>query len=62
MKVTVPFEFAVGNKMLPAGEYQISHEGGSLRIQNRNTKTGLYVIPNPGTPRSTGSLAFALNT
>jgi hypothetical protein len=48
MKVTVPFEFAVGNKMLPAGEYQISHEGGSLRIQNRNTKTGLYVIPNPG--------------
>ncbi len=48
MEATVPFDFAVGNKMLPAGEYLISREGHSLRIENRDTKTGLYIIPNPG--------------
>ncbi len=48
MEAKVPFDFAVGNKTLPAGEYLISHEGRSLRIENRDTKTGLYVIPNPG--------------
>jgi hypothetical protein len=48
LKAEVPFDFAVGDKMLPAGDYLIFRQGVFLRIQNRNTDSGLYVIPNAG--------------
>jgi hypothetical protein len=48
LQATVPFDFAVGNTKLPAGEYRFSHDGSSLRILNRNTQAGLYIIQTPG--------------
>ncbi len=48
LKAEVPFDFAVGEKMLPAGDYLIFRQGEFLRIQNRNTNSMLYVIPNAG--------------
>lgn len=48
LKAEVPFDFAVGDKMLPAGDYLIFRQGVFLRIQNRNTNSALYIIPNVG--------------
>jgi hypothetical protein len=33
MKATIPFEFQIGNTVLPAGEYSVRHSGGVLFVQ-----------------------------
>ncbi len=35
LKANIPFEFTVGNKVLPAGEYMISSDGMSPTVQLR---------------------------
>jgi hypothetical protein len=47
MKVDVPFNFAVGNAQLPAGEYSVSADtnaGGVLTFQNQKAKKGALVL------------------
>ena len=40
-RVKVPFDFAVGNKVLPAGMYSITPINGSaIEVQNRDTSDG----------------------
>jgi hypothetical protein len=40
----VPFEFVVGNKIVPAGEYSVklTESGMGLAVMNPNAKIGLY--------------------
>jgi hypothetical protein len=44
LKVDVPFEFAVGNHLLPAGNYQIASHGDSLFFDNREQGAGLFTM------------------
>lgn len=44
-KAKVPFDFAVNETTLPAGDYLISRLGDFLRIQSQDTSDGVYVIP-----------------
>ena len=32
LKANIPFEFTVGNKVLPAGEYSVKNDGGSSTL------------------------------
>jgi hypothetical protein len=41
----VPFDFSVGQKVLPAGEYTFSSEKEIVRIQSRDRKQNLVVLP-----------------
>ena len=41
----VPFEFSVGNKVLPAGEYKITGETQIVRIQSKDGKQNATVLP-----------------
>jgi hypothetical protein len=49
LKVDVPFAFAAGNTILPAGTYSVSRasEGGlsGLRLSSFENKTSVFVIP-----------------
>ena len=48
----VPFEFVVGEKILPAGEYRISNTGGNaLTIQTRDTGVLATRLTNDIQPR-----------
>jgi hypothetical protein len=40
----IPFEFVVGNKIVPAGEYSVklTDSGMGLAVMNPNAKVGLY--------------------
>lgn len=44
-RFVVPFEFNVGQKVLPAGEYTVSGEGQTVRIQSRNGKDNVLALP-----------------
>jgi hypothetical protein len=41
----VPFDFNVGQKVLPAGEYTFSSEKEIVRIQSRDRKHNLITLP-----------------
>ena len=41
----VPFEFSVGEKVLPAGEYLVSGETQLIRIQSKDRKQQVAVLP-----------------
>jgi hypothetical protein len=41
----VPFNFSVGQKLLPAGEYTFSSEKEIVRIQSRDGKQNLVTLP-----------------
>jgi hypothetical protein len=47
--VTLPFQFVVRGKILPAGTYtakQLSNRSGALRLTNRANSTSVFVLPN----------------
>jgi hypothetical protein len=48
--VTVPFDFVVGGKTLPAGTYTVGRVSynrlGALSISSYDTRSGAFVIPN----------------
>ena len=44
-KFVVPFDFSVGQKVLPAGEYTVSSEKDIVRIQSRDGKQNLIALP-----------------
>jgi hypothetical protein len=56
-RATVPFEFMVGEKMLPAGDYlvgSITQSGDTIRVSSTETATGVsrLTIPADGTSRT----------
>ena len=53
----VPFDFKVGNKVLPAGEYKITGENQIVRIQSKDGKQNATVLP----ARTVGSARVASN-
>jgi len=44
-RFVVPFNFSVGQKVLPAGEYTFSTEKSIVRIQSRDGKQNLIAMP-----------------
>ncbi len=44
VKVDVPFEFTVGNHVLPAGNYRITAHGESLAFDNNDRKAFLFTV------------------
>jgi hypothetical protein len=44
-KFVVPFNFSVGEKVLPAGEYTFTTEESIVRIQSRDGKQNLVTLP-----------------
>jgi hypothetical protein len=44
VKANVPFDFAVGTHVLPAGNYQIAAHGDSLVFDNRDQKASLFAL------------------
>jgi hypothetical protein len=53
MKVSIPFEFQVGNQTLPAGKYLVQKIGDSLRISDRAGHSA-NAITNAVSGKSTG--------
>jgi len=41
----VPFEFSVGEKVLPAGEYIVSSETQLIRVESKDRKQNVAVLP-----------------
>ena len=60
IRVTVPFDFAVGNRILPQGSYHISSDGGFLAFKNSERKTSLFTqgIRNEGAKDDKSMLVF----
>jgi len=54
LKVDVPFEFAVGNHVLPAGNYQIAAHGDSLFFDNHEQRAELFTIATAGDTATDG--------
>jgi len=54
LKVDVPFDFAVGNHVLPAGDYQIASHGDSLFFENREQRAELFTIAAAGDTATDG--------
>ncbi len=48
VKVDVPFDFAVGSHVLPAGTYRIAAHGDSLAFDNYDKKAFLYALARRG--------------
>jgi len=46
----VPFEFSVGNRTLPAGDYVIERDNEFLRIENRDSNRTVTLMTLPGDP------------
>jgi hypothetical protein len=55
VRATVPFDFAVGNRILPHGVYNISSDGNFLSFSSRDSKAHMYTIALRGLPSSDGS-------
>ena len=60
VKATVPFDFTVGNKLLPAGTYTITAENaGVIKIQNSERRVSiLSLATQDGKESKTGELVF----
>lgn len=43
-KFTVPFQFNVGNKVLPAGEYLVSVDNQTIRLQKSDGKANVIAL------------------
>ena len=43
-KFTVPFQFNVGNKVLPAGEYMVSVDNQTIRLQKSDGKANVIAL------------------
>lgn len=48
VKVNVPFDFAVGTHVLPAGTYRIEAHNDSLAFDNRDKKAFLFTLARRG--------------
>jgi hypothetical protein len=46
--VTVPFDFSIGGRVLPQGEYHIATDGGFLSIRDSEQKTHRFLRGVPG--------------
>jgi hypothetical protein len=64
VKADVPFDFVVGNRAYPAGEYILKaalDDGSVIRIEKMNEVSGAFTSSNPcskGTPSAKTSLVF----
>jgi len=60
VKANVPFDFTVGDKLLPAGTYTISEENANvLKIQNRDRGVAILALAtSDGNESKTGELVF----
>jgi hypothetical protein len=63
MKATIPFEFQIGNTVLPAGEYSVRHSGGVLFVKQTagDHKGGMFLTvgeDRPKTSNAEGTLLF----
>ncbi len=47
-RVTVPFDFAVGNRVLPQGTYHIDSDGAFLAFNNPEKGASLFTFRSPG--------------
>ena len=62
VRATVPFDFTVGDKLLPAGNYQITNPStGIIEVQNRDTLAAILTTTSYDSheSRSGGKLVFA---
>ena len=55
VKVNVPFDFAVGNHVMPSGEYRITTQGDDLVFENRTQKAYLFTLAEPGDASTDGT-------
>jgi hypothetical protein len=55
LKVNVPFDFAVGNHVMPSGEYRISTQGDDLVFENRTQKAYLFTLAEPSDASKDGT-------
>ena len=64
VRFDVPFEFSVGNAVMPAGQYDVTVAAGTMRtvITCVDCKAGALLLPVPGNedsePATTGKLVF----
>ena len=60
VRATVPFEFTVGNKQLPAGTYSIARaKDGTIQIQNRKGRLVMITLASQnGSPSKGCALNF----
>jgi len=60
IRVTVPFDFAVGNHILPQGTYRIASDGNFLAFNNSDRKASLFMpgIRNEGAKDGKSMLVF----
>ena len=60
VKANVPFDFTVGDKLLPAGTYMISEENpGVIKIQNSDRHVAILTMATAdGNESKTGELVF----
>jgi hypothetical protein len=55
VQATVPFDFTVGNKQLPAGTYSIAQAtDGTVQIQNRKTRVVVFTLASQNGSPSAG--------
>jgi hypothetical protein len=64
LKANIPFDFVVGNQVLPAGEYMVASEGATdqvLVIRSNDSKTAILALTNSCSsfkPSDTSKLVF----
>ncbi len=61
VQATIPFDFAIGNNVLPAGHYRIAAQNHNLvQVSNRDYGTTSWVVALPGDlgGRNDGKLVF----
>jgi hypothetical protein len=54
IRAKVPFDFAVGNHVMPSGEYRIAAQGNALVIENRDQRAHLFMVGEPGDSSTNG--------
>jgi hypothetical protein len=54
VRATVPFDFAVGSRVIPRGIYRISLDGEFLSFTNSNYTTHLFATAGHGVPTKHG--------
>lgn len=61
IEVNVPFDFAVGNHVLPAGEYRIAARGDELVFENREHHAYLSTLAEPSDAANDGKSALSFD-
>ncbi|HLY42438.1 MAG TPA: hypothetical protein VKR52_14585 [Terracidiphilus sp.] len=54
IKANVPFEFSIGERMFPSGDYRFVRDGAFLRVENGAHTTGLFILGKPAEPTQDG--------